>query len=693
VTGIVVDRTGAPVAGARVAVAATASAEEATVAVSDLDGRFVIGAAQGQAPLIVDKPGFETRRVVSTGVDTPMRVVLDVAGLDEEVNVVSPVIDATAQDAFASTTTVVSAAQIAQLNAVDLAAALRRTPGVTISRFNPVGAFGGEAGGAVVVRGLGTSRPGSEIKTYVDGVPFYMGIWGHPLLDLLPVSVIERVQVHKGPQPQAFGNTLSAIDLTTRRAGAYGVEGTLRASAGAFATFIEQADVAGVVGRWEFAAAQGFARSDGHRDAADGRIANAFGRLGYHWTPRWSAVATVLVADNDASDPGVSGQPDTRTGRFGTAGTMFSVSLAHDHAHAGGVLQVYANRGEGDWRGQPAPDGDTRTRFDLAGLRWRERASWRGTSLSGGVDVDRIDGSVQFDRVAPAPRTRFEADALMVTAPHLAADRTFDLGRGWSLQPAVGMRAYAHSVFDDEIAPHAGLVARAAGGLALRVRYARGVSYPGQEVVALSSLIPPLRDTWRALRPESMQHVEAGGTFTPSASTSIDIALFRDRVTSRYVFAFPPVVATPTFANLGAFTLRGVEGSVRQRLAGHWQAFLGGTVLDASDASLPYVPARSVAAGITGVIGPVRVAADLQHQSSMVVLARARTAGATNTSRVDGFTVVNVRPSWTLPSLDGRCDLFLAIENLFDEAYAYRPGYPMPGVSAQVGVTIRSRTR
>ena len=77
----------------------------------------------------------------------------------------------------------------------------------------------------------------------------------------------------------------------------------------------------------------------------------------------------------------------------------------------------------------------------------------------------------------------------------------------------------------------------------------------------------------------------------------------------------------------------------------------------------------------------------------MAVLARARSGGATNASRVDGFTVVNVRPSWTLPPLDGRIELFLAVENLFDETYGYRPGYPMPGASAQVGVTISGRSR
>ena len=75
----------------------------------------------------------------------------------------TPVIEAQRVDAFGSLTTQVGEQQVRDLNATDLSSALRRTPGVTASRFNPVGSFGGDEGGAVNVRGLGASRPGSEI--------------------------------------------------------------------------------------------------------------------------------------------------------------------------------------------------------------------------------------------------------------------------------------------------------------------------------------------------------------------------------------------------------------------------------------------------------------------------------------------------------------------------------------------------
>ena len=60
----------------------------------------------------------------------------------------NPIIDRVRIDPFSSTSAVVTESQLRDQNAFDLATALRRTPGVQISRYNPVGAFGGDQGGA-----------------------------------------------------------------------------------------------------------------------------------------------------------------------------------------------------------------------------------------------------------------------------------------------------------------------------------------------------------------------------------------------------------------------------------------------------------------------------------------------------------------------------------------------------------------
>ena len=52
----------------------------------------------------------------------------------------------------------VSEQQIEDLNALDLPSAMRRVPGVMISRHNLVGSYGGGEGGAVYIRGMGAAR-------------------------------------------------------------------------------------------------------------------------------------------------------------------------------------------------------------------------------------------------------------------------------------------------------------------------------------------------------------------------------------------------------------------------------------------------------------------------------------------------------------------------------------------------------
>jgi outer membrane receptor for monomeric catechols len=218
--------------------------------------------------------------------------------------VANPIIEENQLDPFSSTSSVVTQDQVRDQNAVDLAAALRRTPGVQISRFNPVGSFGGNEGGGVYIRGMGASRPGSEIKTYIDGVRFYMGVWNHPLLDLLPVNGMQSITVYKSPQPQINGNNFASVNLQTKRAMEDGVHGSTRISAGSFGTVIEQADVVGRHGDLDFALAQGFAKSNGHRINADGELSNIMGRIGLRINENWATGASFLYVNNKARDLG-----------------------------------------------------------------------------------------------------------------------------------------------------------------------------------------------------------------------------------------------------------------------------------------------------------------------------------------------------------------------------------------------------
>ncbi|WAC45265.1 TonB-dependent receptor [Pseudomonas sp. SL4(2022)] len=598
-------------------------------------------------------------------------------------------IDANHVDAFGSLSTVVGQQQIRDLNALDLSSALRRTPGVTVSRFNPVGAFGGAEGGAVYIRGLGASRPGSEIKTYIDGIPFYMPVWNHPLLDLLPINGMQSIGVYKGPQPQKFGNTFAAIDLTPQVAAVGDNQhGELQLTGGSARTFTEQASLTGRSGAWDYSLAQGTARSEGDRPDGEGRLSNAMGRIGYQFSDNWSASALALHADNLASDPGQKGLPATKTGEFLTRGTLVALSLAHDYELAQGSVKVYQNQGRGSQLEQPGLDGETITSFSMQGVRWEESLQpWRGGEVALGLDIDETEGDVAFKRIAPAPRDKFNTPTLRVVSPHVALSQAIELNQDWTLTPSAGIRSYDHNVYDSATAPHAGVLLSTTD-VEFRANVSRGINYPGLETSVLSHLIPALGKTWEELEPEQLDHQELGVKFNPFTGTTLDLAVFKDKIQDRYLFAFPPAVSQPAYVNLGDYAIRGAEATWQQRWNQNWSSFVGFTWLDPDLKTLPYAPKRSLSVGTTYESGPWRLSADAQYQSAMYVLQQERVEGASNFAQVDSFTVVNLRVGHAVPQFGDVGEVFVALENLFDRNYAYRTGYPMPGTSAQLGVKM-----
>lgn len=597
----------------------------------------------------------------------------------------SPLLETQSSDTFGALSTTVGDTQVRDLNALDLSAALRRSPGVVVSRFNPVGSFGGDEGGAVYVRGLGASRPGSEVKTYVDGIPFYMGVWNHALLDLLPIGGVERITVLKGPQPQRFGNTFAAIDLTPRRARQDGLAADLRLSAGSFSTGVEQATLAWRGESLAITATQGHAQSDGHRTGADGRLDNGLVNATLTLSPQWQLGLLALSADNRVGDPGTEGVAGSSTGRFLTRGTLGALSLAHAHGHWQGRVQLYDNQGKGLWDNLGAAPVDSR--FHLSGLRWTESLQpWAGGELQAGLDIDRMGGSVAF-----AGFTAFDGQTLRLTSPHVALSHTLALDGGWSATPSAGLRGYRHNVFGGASAPHVGLVLAQGEALALRATASRGLNFPGLDAALLNAIVPPLGaspEGWRALQPERMDHAELGAHWLPARGTVLDVSLFEDRLKNRYVFAFPPVVALPSFTNLGSYRIRGAELTWQQRWSASLDSTLALTWLDPSLADLPYAPKQALGLGLAWHEGPWRLSADAQAQGAMFVLNKARADGAANSARVGGFGVLNLRAGYALAALGPRGEVFAAVENLGDKTYAYRPGYPMPGRWGQLGLQI-----
>lgn len=367
---------------------------------------------------------------------------------------------------------------------------------------------------------------------------------------------------------------------------------------------------------------------------------------------------------------------------------MISAGIAHEHDNARGEFRIYSNRGEGNWLNQPAPDGDTLTDFQMSGLRWKEQFSlWRGGTIIAGIDYDRTSGDVKYNRVAPAPRGSFDTPTFTITSPYVGLSQQIELSPEWALVPSVALRYYDSNQFESKTSPLAGL-SLVSEKLTVFANVSRGINYPGLEAPSLSKLIKPLGTSWQRLSAEELDHSEIGFKVSPSSSTEIDASIFSDKVKNRYVFGFPPAVPPPPqFINLGSYRVNGIELAIRQAITEEWMVFGGLTLLDPSIDNLPYAPDQAFTLGITGQAGPIRVAFDAQYQSEVWALTRARAAGAVNTQKVEGFTVANLRLAYPLPALGKKGEVFVFIENLFNASYEFRPGYPMPGTWAQIGLT------
>jgi len=593
------------------------------------------------------------------------------ASLQDVVIIAKPIVEEMRLDGQSTTSSVVGEEQLKDLNAADLASALRRTPGVSIARYNPVGSFGGDQGGAVFIRGMGASRPGSEIKTYIDGVPFYMPVWNHPLLDMLPMNGMSSVTVNKSPQPHITGNNFASIHLETKRPVQEGVTGNVRASAGKFNTTLEQADISGKADGLEYSFAQGYAKSNGHRANADGQLNNAMGRIATKLNNNWTAGVSFLAVNTKAGDPGDG------SARYNIRADSVSAFMTHQHADVNGEFRVYKNSGKSEWINYTAPWGPNQNSqydFEMSGVRWKESIKVAAdTRVIAGVDYDTMGGKTPMANMP----------TFKITSPYGSIVRTSAVNADWSLVSSATLRAYQHNYYASSTSPALGF-SLVSNTVTYFINASKGVNYAGLDGPALNA-VGGRNDTWKNLKTEKADHLEVGAKFTPNDKAQIDISVFKDSVSDRYY----NTGMGGSFFSTGAFTNQGGEATFRQQVSASWSAFVGASFLDPSISNLPYAPKRSYSVGLNGKAGPFKLAVDAQSQSDFYSMNWGRENGgvsASNTEKLPGFTVVNARVAYPSAALGKRGEYFVAVENLTNTSYAYTSTRPMPGRWAQVGL-------
>jgi len=605
----------------------------------------------------------------------------------------SPIVGETRVSPFGFQTTTIGSEQIAALNAQDVAAALRRTPGAAIARYNPIGAFGGGEGGAVFLRGLGSSRPGGELKTTLEGVPIGNAVFNHPLLDLLALDLASGVQVSRRAEPLAQGSGFAGINLLAPRVAASGsfVRGQL--SVGSFGAVGERLEAGVRADRGELYAGQSFRRADGHRADADGRLANVLVRGAWQPLRRLELSYLVHFTDNEATDPGAtpgSGLPASRGDTYETRGWTHLAAAAWSRDRGEGGLKLYLGESDADWhRRNSSGNADSLNESRLSGVRWREtQRPWENGEVIAGIDLDWTKGRTRSVPAGVGPVVTFGPEQFRLASGYAGVRHTMELGGEARFTPSMGFRYHRHQWFGDAWSPQwSGVVER--GPWQMHASFSRAMSFPGLEVAAFSVVaIPALGQTWRTLGPERMEQLEAGVRYEITPEAVLDFTVFRNRGQNRFVFV-PPPPPPFRFENLESVRTEGAELTLTARPVSSLSLFGGASTLEATPNDLPYAPRWALVGGATWRIWSfLTLSVDGSRTSAQFAGSQARAAGGTNTERIPAATLLNGRLAYefTLQPLGKSGTLFLAAENILNREYSYRPGYPMPGIGFTLGV-------
>jgi iron complex outermembrane receptor protein len=596
-----------------------------------------------------------------------------------------PVLEEIRRDPIAGAVTRVGAQQIEDLGAGDAAAALRRVPGLVVSRYNVVGSYGGGDGGGVFARGMGAGRPGAELAFSVDGVRKFVGVWTHPLLDNVSVDLAEGFDVYKGAQPVLFGNmAFATIDVVSRRRTEEGFGGRASAAYGSFSTSALAAEASGRTGAFDFLVSGSQRQSDGHREGSDGRTRALFARAGYDLGGGWALGLTADLTSGRASDPGVAGaaRPPV-TPRFETDDAMGVLTLSREHGGRKGFVKLYLDDGSIDWLqwdGGRQHSFRTLTDWENWGLKARDAFSVLGRGeLTVGFDVESYGGKSREMR--PAGEVPLGDFRFRNVAPWTAFSYTF--GDTVKVTPSAGVRYNDSKDFGGVWGAQAGVTVAIPAGEA-HARYARAFNLPGVWAAVLYQGYGR-GDQWKGLEPELMDHWEVGFAPRLGPKASLDVTFFYDDVKDALRLV-PPPPPPPSWANTGAYRSRGAELSVSLEPVPAVGLYAGAAYTETDPSPIPFTPKWTFSGGAVATVSLFRIAVDAQWVDDRYA-GNLRFPGAP--AFVESYFLLNGRVTAKLDAIVPGLEAFVAGENLTGSEYAYRPGYPMPGASASFGASVR----
>lgn len=548
-----------------------------------------------------------------------------------------------------------------------------QVPGLFVTARSMMGyAVSDGAAGGISLRGLGSGA--GRMMVLIDGHPQYQGIFGHSISDSYQTMMADRVEVLRGPASMLYGSNAmgGVVNIVTRSMREDGVKTDINLGAGSYGTFQGEFTNRIRSGKFYSVVAGQYGRSDNNRPSMGFEQYGGYAKLGYDFSPHWTAYADVNVTHFNSSYPGSTYEPLLGARQWITRGVASAVVENH-YGRTSGAVSVYHNFGRHKINDGYAPGEQPQENYFLSndaltGFSIYQSATFfTGNRITVGLDYQHIYGKA-WNRVIA---TEEDLDPIGHHHENEIAgyvDFRQDLFR-W-LTVDAGVRVDHHSQTGTEWVPQGGLVFRMVKDGELKAMVSKGFRNPTIREMYL----------WRPanadLRPERMMNYElswkqrlCGGAF------SYGINLFY--INGDNIIQTAMVDNRPMNVNTGAIENSGVEAEFAWK-ANKYLSLNGNYSFLHMHNKVLAAPEHKAYLGADYRRGRWMLAGGLQYIDGLYTQ-------VDPTEIQENFLLLNVTAAYkALPWLN----IWAKGENLLAQKYEVNYGYPMPKATFMGGVNI-----
>ncbi|HXX64203.1 MAG TPA: TonB-dependent receptor [Bacteroidota bacterium] len=535
----------------------------------------------------------------------------------------------------------------------------KEVPGLYVPQRGVIGYGIQNPAGTISIRGLGGS-PNTQVLVMIDGVPQFMGLFGHPLPDSYLSQDAERVEVIRGPASMLYGTNAmgGVVNIITRKAEQNGVEFTGGASRGSFNTQEYNGGLGYSSGRFNILVSGDHDQTEGSRPYSSFNSNNGYLNAGYGINDNFDVRATGSINKFKTYDPGPASAPSSDTW-FDILRSSGSISLDDRFGETNGSLRLFESYGHHSLVGGFHSDDR-----NLGGVLYQNLRLFEGNVITVGFDFQHYGGGA-FDAFADYGIHFIDESAVYAMVEQFFLNQ---------IMVDAGARVVHNSMFGAQVVPSAGISWSATQSTILKASVSEGYRNPSLgELYIFLPLVNP------NLTPEKVWNYEVGLRQNVGGRMGLELTVFLEKGTNLIEGGY---ATFSPFVNSGTFTHKGVE------FGGHYIPIDGLRI----NANYSFVepgqetyesPKHKLFVGVNYLLNQVTANVTFQHIAVLF--------GADGSQeRLPDYTLLGARISYQAAA---SVSVYISAENLFNMSYQTIFDYPMPGRTFMAGLNLNIGSR